>query len=138
MSLDKTGMLKKKFNLDLSSVCKDYDLFWLKNKEKEDEFYVGYSNLDVNIFVPALNAEQLYAILPLEIYTDDCGKCSLNVTSDVIDDREVYIVSYDIVKDKGYPYITFSGENLVDALFDAIEYCHNEKYFQPDAYIEEE
>ena len=136
LSIEKTRKMKSEFNLDLSNVCKDYSLFW--SKDESGNIRVENKDFDIGKYIPALNAEQLYAILPLDIYTPECGKCTLNVSSDIINDKEEFIVSYDMSKDKNYPYVTFSNERLVDALFDAIEYCYKEKHFQSDAFVNEE
>ncbi len=136
LSIEKTRKMKSEFNLDLSNVCKDYSLFW--SKDESGNIRVENKDFDIGKYIPALNVEQLYAILPLDIYTPECGKCTLNVSSDIINDKEEFIVSYDMSKDKNYPYVTFSNERLVDALFDAIEYCYKEKHFQSDAFVNEE
>ena len=136
LSVEKTRKLKNEFSLDLRNVCNDYELFW--QRDDSGNISVVYKVWDIEKYIPALNAEQLYAILPLDIYTPECGKCTLNVSSDIINDKEEFIVSYDMSKDKNYPYVTFSNERLVDALFDAIEYCYNEKHFQSDAFMNEE
>jgi len=136
LSIEKTRKMKNDFNLDLSNICKDYSLFW--SKDESGNIRVENKDFDIGKHIPALNAEQLYAILPLDIYTPECGKCTLNVSSDIINDKEEFIVSYDMSKDKNYPYVTFSNERLVDALFDAIEYCYKEKHFQSDAFVNEE
>lgn len=134
LSTEKTKILKE-IGLDLTTVCKDYDLFWDKIDGK---LIVSNHRLDVEKYVPALNSEQLREFLPLDIYTKDCGKCSLNFGSDIINDVEEQIVSYDECEGSCYPYVTFSAEHLVDAMFDAIEYCHKNGYLQPDSYTNKE
>jgi len=137
LSLEKTKILKE-IGLDFATVCKEYGWFWneidgnlIASNHRLDE-------LDDGKYVPALNSEQLREFLPLDIYTKECGKCSLNFGSDIINDVEEQIVSYDECKGSCYPYVTFSAEHLVDAMFDAIEYCHKNGFLQPDSYVDKE
>jgi hypothetical protein len=67
-------------------------------------------------------AEQLFEIIPWETYVDEeC--CFLNISNDIIDNECVYVASY-YSKQSGEPYISFSGESLVDALYEALMWCH--------------
>ena len=138
LSVEKVKRLSEEFGIRLDEICQNYDLFYFHQKGNEDYVKVGNAELNrdedyVNLFIPALTAVQLYDLLPLEIYTEDNGKCALNINSDIINDTEEFIVSYDYLSD-AYPYITFSDENLVNALFDAISWCHENKHLQDDVY----
>ena len=68
----------------------------------------------------AITAEQLYKYLP-PIAKIDGSDCKAVLTTDWIDDEELFILSYVRIKDT-WVCKTFSGDKLTDVLYDAINF----------------
>ena len=68
----------------------------------------------------AITAEQLYKYLP-PIAKIDGSDCKAVLTTDWIDDEELFILSYDRIEDM-WVCKTFSGDKLTDVLYDAIDF----------------
>ena len=78
-------------------------------------------------------SDDLYNILPWEVYINE-DKCHIILSSDVIDSVDTYIVSYDRISDN-YICISFIGETMCDALFEAVEHFHNNKQIDEQYYV---
>ena len=66
----------------------------------------------------AITAEQLYKYLP-PIAEIDGSDCKAVLTTDWIDDEELFILSYERIKGT-WVCKTFNGDKLTDVLYDAI------------------
>ena len=67
-----------------------------------------------------ITAEQLYKYIP-PIAKIDGSDCKAVLTTDLIDDEELFILSYERIEDM-WVCKTFSGDKLTDVLFDAIDF----------------
>lgn len=111
---------------------KVYNSFLAEEKVKK----LGSFGLDVqNISSQNGNiaSDDLYNILPWEVYIGE-DKCHIMMTSDVIDGVDTYIISYDRFLDN-YVCMSFIGETVCDALFEAVEYFHNNKQIDEQYYV---
>ena len=68
----------------------------------------------------AITAEQLYKYIP-PIAKIDGSECKAVLTTDWIDDEELFILSYERIEDM-WVCKTFSGDKLTDVLYDAIDF----------------
>ena len=67
-----------------------------------------------------ITAEQLYKYIP-PIAKIDGSDCKAVLTTDYIDDEELFILSYERIEDM-WVCKTFSGDKLTDVLFAAIDF----------------
>lgn len=63
--------------------------------------------------LPDVNADTILNILPWAAFVDG-DECSLAITTDIVDDRAVYVVGYDRTSD-GWTCATETGRTLVEA-----------------------
>ena len=68
----------------------------------------------------AITAEQLYKYIP-PIAKIDGSDCKTVLTTDWIDDEELFILSYERIEDM-WVCKTFSADKLTDVLYDAIDF----------------